>query len=124
MGQDLVAVDATCARVMGLNPGKVPYLAPAGRVLGNLEQDASRNRASRFPGCTTFDIRPGLKALAGEELTVKSFLAAGPTPAIGQFALVSLRRRVVVPHLELALDSATRRKGLLGRDGLDPAPAW
>jgi uncharacterized membrane protein (UPF0127 family) len=37
------------------------------------------------------------------------------------FALVQASDgRVVVPHLELALESASRRKGLLGRDGLGP----
>jgi len=36
MGQDLAAVDATCARVMGLDPTKVPYLDAAGHFLGNI----------------------------------------------------------------------------------------
>jgi uncharacterized protein (DUF362 family) len=40
MGSDVVAVDATCARVMGLNPAQIPYLRTAGDFLGNL--DASR----------------------------------------------------------------------------------
>lgn len=34
MGQDLVAVDATCARIMGLEPEKIPYLRMAGEFLG------------------------------------------------------------------------------------------
>jgi uncharacterized protein (DUF362 family) len=38
-GSDLVAVDATAARVMTLNPRKVPYLETAGRFLGNLEEE-------------------------------------------------------------------------------------
>jgi uncharacterized protein (DUF362 family) len=37
MGQDLVAVDATCASVIGLNPRKIPYLADAARFLGNID---------------------------------------------------------------------------------------
>jgi uncharacterized protein (DUF362 family) len=37
MGSDLVAVDATCARVMGLDPAKIPYLASASEFLGNLD---------------------------------------------------------------------------------------
>ena len=36
-GDDPVAVDATACRVMGLRPEKVPYLASAGTLLGNLE---------------------------------------------------------------------------------------
>ena len=37
LGDDPVAVDATACRVMGLRPEKVPYLAKAGTLLGNLE---------------------------------------------------------------------------------------
>jgi uncharacterized protein (DUF362 family) len=36
-GDDVVAVDATACRVMGLRPQKVDYLAKAGTMLGNLE---------------------------------------------------------------------------------------
>ena len=38
-GNDLVAVDATAARVMTLNPRKVGYLETAGQFLGNLEEE-------------------------------------------------------------------------------------
>ncbi len=38
-GGDLVAVDATAARLMTINPGKVPHLAHAGEFLGNLAED-------------------------------------------------------------------------------------
>jgi len=34
MGRNLPAVDATCARVMGIDPHRVRYLAEAGRRLG------------------------------------------------------------------------------------------
>ena len=40
MGRDLVAVDASAARVMGLRPERVRYLAEAARFLGNV--DAAR----------------------------------------------------------------------------------
>ena len=40
MGRDIVAVDATAARVMGLRPERITYLAEAGRFLGHL--DAAR----------------------------------------------------------------------------------
>jgi uncharacterized protein (DUF362 family) len=36
MGGDLVAVDATCARLMGIDPHQVDYLDSAGRFLGNV----------------------------------------------------------------------------------------
>lgn len=34
VGRDLVALDATCARVMGIDPLKIPYLAYSGRFGG------------------------------------------------------------------------------------------
>jgi uncharacterized membrane protein (UPF0127 family) len=49
-----------------------------------------------------------------------SFLSNAANAVGCQFALVDAASgRVVVPRLELALDSASRRKGLLGREGLD-----
>jgi uncharacterized protein (DUF362 family) len=38
-GNDPVAVDATCCRVMGLRPERVKYLAHAGTLLGHLQTD-------------------------------------------------------------------------------------
>jgi len=35
MGTDVPAVDATCARVVGIDPAKVPYLEAASHFLGN-----------------------------------------------------------------------------------------
>jgi uncharacterized protein (DUF362 family) len=37
LGNDPVAVDATCCRIMGLAPERVNYLAQAGTLLGHLE---------------------------------------------------------------------------------------
>jgi uncharacterized protein (DUF362 family) len=37
LGNDPVAVDATCCRIMGLAPERVKYLAQAGTLLGHLE---------------------------------------------------------------------------------------
>ncbi|MGH9354280.1 MAG: DUF362 domain-containing protein [Terriglobia bacterium] len=39
MGDDPVAVDATAARVMGLLPERIDYLAKAGTLLGHLKED-------------------------------------------------------------------------------------
>ncbi len=39
MGTDLVAVDATCARVIGLDPRKISYLHTASAFLGNLDSE-------------------------------------------------------------------------------------
>jgi uncharacterized protein (DUF362 family) len=41
-GDDLVAVDATAARLMTLEPQKSKYLATAGEFLGNLRQENIR----------------------------------------------------------------------------------
>jgi uncharacterized protein (DUF362 family) len=38
-GDDLVAVDASAARLMMLEPRKIKYLAKAGDFLGNLERE-------------------------------------------------------------------------------------
>lgn len=42
MGDDPVAVDATCARVMGLAPERIDYLKKAGTLLGHLSTDKIR----------------------------------------------------------------------------------
>jgi len=38
-GDDPVAVDATCCRVMGLRPERIKYLAAAGTMLGHIKAD-------------------------------------------------------------------------------------
>jgi uncharacterized protein (DUF362 family) len=38
-GADAVAVDATCARLMTIEPWKIPYLSEADRFLGNVADD-------------------------------------------------------------------------------------
>jgi len=58
---------------------------------------------------------------------MSSFLSAaasGGGAAGGHFELVERDTgRVLVPHLEIAGDSASRRRGLLGRDGLPDGAA-
>ena len=39
MGDDPVAVDATCTRIMGLVPERIEYLAQAGLMLGHLKEE-------------------------------------------------------------------------------------
>lgn len=64
MGQDPVAVDATCARVMGLRPERVPYLEAAGEFLGNLPAGAIEQRGERLERFRTeFAILPQLAGL-------------------------------------------------------------
>lgn len=59
MGQDVVAVDATCARLMGVDPTRVRYLADAGRFLGHIDErviDMRGEPMARF--ATTFALPP------------------------------------------------------------------
>jgi uncharacterized protein (DUF362 family) len=64
MGSDLVAVDATCARVIGLDPRKIDYLRSASRFLGVTDDDRIDQRGES-PGryATQFDIVDALKHL-------------------------------------------------------------
>ena len=64
MGSDLPAVDATCARIIGLDPEKVPYLGPAGHFLGNIAERRIEQRGEQ-PGryATRFDVVPSLQHL-------------------------------------------------------------
>jgi uncharacterized protein (DUF362 family) len=44
VGTDVVAVDATCARLIGLDPSKMPYLKVASRFLGNIDEGRIEQR--------------------------------------------------------------------------------
>jgi uncharacterized protein (DUF362 family) len=64
IGRDVVAVDATCARIIGLDPGRMPYLAEAGQFLGNVSASRIVQRGepvSRYE--TTFEVVDSLKHL-------------------------------------------------------------
>ncbi len=62
MGQDVVAVDATCARVIGIEPMRVRYLAEADRFLGHAGLARIEMRGeplARF--ATSFVLPPSLR---------------------------------------------------------------
>jgi uncharacterized protein (DUF362 family) len=64
MGRDVVAVDASAARVMGLRPDGIRYLAEASRFLGNLDATRIPMRGEpleRF--VTPFEVLPAFSAL-------------------------------------------------------------
>ena len=64
MSQDVVAADATCCRVIGLDPQKLFYLAEAGHYLGNIDGKRIEQRgesADRF--AATFDVVDEFKPL-------------------------------------------------------------
>jgi len=44
MGRNFPAVDATCARIMGINPTKIPYLNSAAGLLGPVKEDDIEQR--------------------------------------------------------------------------------
>ncbi len=52
MGRDLRAVDATCCRVMGINPLKIEYLREA-VMLGHIEENWIEQRGEKIPAVAT-----------------------------------------------------------------------
>jgi uncharacterized protein (DUF362 family) len=64
MGQDLVAVDATCARLIGFEPTKIQYLSWAGDFLGNIDEKHIDHRGENLARYQTrFDVLPNFKEL-------------------------------------------------------------
>lgn len=64
MGADVVAMDATCARIIGLDPRKMSYLNEAGRFLGNLDSRRIQHRGEpllRY--AATFDMLDHFEAI-------------------------------------------------------------
>ena len=64
IGTDAVAVDGTCARLIGIRPEKLAYLARAGEFLGNLAEESILQRAeplTRF--ATSFELLPSFQSL-------------------------------------------------------------
>jgi uncharacterized protein (DUF362 family) len=64
MGSDLAAVDATCARVIGLDPRRLPYLDAASRFLGRIDEahiDQRGESPARY--AARFDVIDALKGL-------------------------------------------------------------
>jgi uncharacterized protein (DUF362 family) len=62
MGTDLLAVDASCARIIGLDPFKMPYLKVASRFLGNIDDgklDQRGENPARYR--TQFDVIDPIK---------------------------------------------------------------
>jgi uncharacterized protein (DUF362 family) len=65
MGGDLPAVDATCCRIMGIDPAKVQYLQMAGdRNLGHVDQDRVEQRGEDIAAVrTNFQLIPAFRSL-------------------------------------------------------------
>lgn len=64
IGPDLPAVDATCARVIGLDPVKMPYLSLAGAYLGNVNERRIEQRGESLQRYRTqFDVIEPIRKL-------------------------------------------------------------
>jgi len=64
MSQDVVAADATCPRIIGLDPAKLGYLREAGRFLGNLDPRRIEQRGEPLERyATTFDVVDAFKPM-------------------------------------------------------------
>lgn len=65
-GNDPIAVDATCCRLMGLRPGRVKYLAQAGTMLGHLQADKIEQVGERIEAVRQgFEVLPAFQQLVG-----------------------------------------------------------
>jgi uncharacterized protein (DUF362 family) len=53
MGSDLVAVDATCCRIMGLDPQGLKYLRDASKGLGIMDDNHIEQRGERVESVRT-----------------------------------------------------------------------
>jgi uncharacterized protein (DUF362 family) len=64
MGDDPVAVDASCARIMGLAPERIDYLAKAGALLGHLAEGKIRQLGESIESvATAFAVLPAFRKL-------------------------------------------------------------
>lgn len=67
LGEDPVAVDATAARVMGLEPERIDYLAKAGTLLGHLRPDKIRQLGESVRSVRTpFAVLPAFQKLVAD----------------------------------------------------------
>ena len=110
MGSDLVAVDATSARMIGLDPAQLPYLKDAGRFLGNLDArqiDVRGETFARF--ATEFDVLDRFKPIRLRARSVGT-LVSPPNPVE-----ISALAEIAVPCSSLSPNVA-RRSGLKSRD--------
>ncbi len=64
MGRNLPAVDATCCRIMGIDPARVDYLRVAGNALGPIASGRIRQRGETIADVLTrFKLRDDIPAL-------------------------------------------------------------
>ena len=77
LGDDPVAVDATCVRVMGLQPERIDYLAKAGALLGHVRVEKIRQLGESVASVRTpFAVIPAFQRLV-EPPPLPTFAARG-----------------------------------------------
>jgi uncharacterized protein (DUF362 family) len=65
LGNDPVAVDATCCRIMGLLPERVKYLSGAGTLLGHLKADKIQQLGESIASVRTpFAVLPAFRSIS------------------------------------------------------------
>jgi uncharacterized protein (DUF362 family) len=73
LGDDPVAVDATCVRVMGLEPRHIDYLSKAAMLLGHLQEDKIQQLGESVASVMTpFAVLPAFQNLVPIERRQKS----------------------------------------------------
>jgi len=73
LGDDPVAVDATCCRVMGLRPEGVKYLARAATLLGHMQTEQIQQLGESIANCRTpFELLDEFKSLRDQGTGPKS----------------------------------------------------
>ena len=123
MGRDVVAVDASAARVMGLRPEGVALPGRGGAFLGNLDVGAYSD-ARRAPGALRHAVRGAAGVRGAPGMSRSHFLR----PALEGQAPWGLRIEQsgdwLATRAEIAGSSRSRRKGLLGREALPRVTRW
>jgi uncharacterized protein (DUF362 family) len=70
MGANLPAVDATCARIMGIDPGRIRHLQAAANWLGPIKETVIAQRGEPIPAVRTdFALREDIPAQMGIRLS-------------------------------------------------------
>jgi uncharacterized protein (DUF362 family) len=86
MGRNLPAVDATCARIMGIDPNKIPYLKFAsgrlGAIRGSNIIQRGENIAAVHRDFQLLDFVPAHRGIRLKSLQKKSFRAHRPFESI------------------------------------------
>jgi len=69
MGRNYPAVDATCARIMGIEPGKIPYLKYASGIIGPISETNIEQRGETVKAVQKhFRLMENIPALKGIRL--------------------------------------------------------